>query len=963
MNEELKIIIKAVTKDAVKPIQNVKKELGGLSKSGKSASSGIGTAMKGVGIAAAAAVAAITAVTAALTKLGKNAVEFNKEYSKLTTAFQTVGASTETANEAYRGFYRFLGDSGKAVEAASHVAKLATGHESLAEWTRISQGVYATFGESLPIEGLTEAANETLRVGKVTGNLADALNWAGVSEDDFNAKLAQTTSYEEREAILRETLNGLYGDAARIYEENNKDLIAYNESQARSAAATAAAGQACIPLLTAMNNLGAAIMTALKPALDAIVPYIVTFVEWMAKGVETIMSFFSALSGQSAAVKTVSDIGTAAKGMNNAASGAGNLASGLEEAGAAAKEAKRHLQGFDELNVLQSDKSSSSGDGGAGYLAGGGGYFDNATFSTEVQEGESKMADFVAKMQEKIAQLKDIFAPTIESWSAAFGQIKGAWEESKIHFVNGANSIMNSLTTVASYILGEFVPNITNSFSKNFAPIFADVVSLAISEAGKHFEWYAGLMEDATNDIIMPTLKLLEEISTDTFDAIGQAWQKYGGELVANIEAACENIRNFFTQMYEEFIKPVWDKFMEVCKRVWDEGLEPLVNRISQFVMRVGTLLLQLYNEVIAPIVQWLMTYIYPIIVDVISNILDILGDMWINITQIVDGILDVFEGLIQFVVGVFTGDWEAAWDGICMFFEGIWDIIVGVVEFAWNSIRLILEPVATFFTSLWEQIKNIFAPVGEWFSNLFTGAWEGIKTAWNSVGNWFSNLWQGIQNAWNGAGTWFSNLFSNAWTGMKNAWSGVKSWFSGIWTGIKNVFNPVANWFKDTFTKAWTNVKNVFSTGGKIFDGIKDGILSGLKTVVNGIIGGINKVIKVPFDGINSALSKLKGIDILGVKPFGWVRTINIPQIPKLATGGIVDSATLAMIGERGKEAVLPLENNTEWMDKLADRIAARNGTPSQIVLKVNEREIGWATINGINQITKQTGALQLVL
>lgn len=963
MNEELRIIIKAVTKDAVKPIQDVKKELGGLSKSGKSASSGIGTAMKGVGIAAAAAVAAITAVTAALTKLGKSAVEFNKEYSKLTTAFQTVGASTETANEAYRGFYRFLGDSGKAVEAASHVAKLATGQESLAEWTKISQGVYATFGESLPIEGLTEAANETLRVGKVTGNLADALNWAGVSEDDFNAKLAQTTSYEEREALLRETLNGLYGDAARIYEENNKDLIAYNESQARSAAATAAAGQACIPLLTAMNNLGAAIMTALKPALDAIVPYIVTFVEWMAKGVETIMSFFSALTGKSAAVKTVSDLGTAAKGMNNAAAGAGNLASGLEEAGAAAKEAKRHLQGFDELNVLQSDKSSGSSASAPGYSSPTGGYFDSGSFSTEIQEGEDTMNGFVEKLQEKFAILKDIFAPTIEAWSGAFAQIKLAWEDSKVHFENGAQSIQNALSTVGGYILNEFVPNITNSFSKNFAPIFADVVSLVISEAGKHFEWFAGIVEDATNNIVMPTLQLLEEISTDTFDAIGEAWQKYGGELVANIEAACQNIRDFFTQMYEEFIKPVWDKFMEVCKRVWDEGLEPLVNRISQFVMRVGTLLLQLYNEVIAPIVQWLMTYIYPIIVDVISNILDILGDMWINITQIIDGILDVFEGLIQFIVGVFTGDWEAAWDGICMFFEGIWDIIVGVVEFAWNSIRLILEPVATFFTSLWEQIKNIFAPVGEWFKNIFSTAWQWIKDAWASVGEWFGGIWTGIKNTFSSVGNWFSNIFTNAWTGIKNAWSGVKNWFSGIWTGIKNVFSPVTDWFKNTFTSAWTAVKNVFSKGGQIFDGIKDGILNGLKTVINGIINGINKVIAVPFNGLNSALRSIRDVSIAGIKPFSWIKTISVPQIPQLATGGIVDSATIAMIGERGKEAVLPLENNTEWMDKLADRIAARNGTPSQIVLKVNEREIGWATINGINQITKQTGALQLVL
>jgi phage-related protein len=973
MNEELKIIIKAVTKDAVKPIQDVKKELNGLNSSGKSASSGIGKAMKGVGIAAAAAVAAITAVVAALTKLGKAAVEFNREYSKLTTAFNAVGASTQTANEAYRGFYRFLGDSGKAVEAASHVAKLATGQESLAEWTNICQGVYATFGDSLPIEGLTEAANETLRVGKVTGVLADALNWAGVSEDEFNAKLAQTTSFEEREALLRRTLNGLYDDAARIYAENNRELMAYNESQAKVNAATAAAGQACIPLLTALNNLGASIMNALKPALDAIVPYIVTFVNWLAKGVETVMSFFSALTGKSSAVKTVSELGSAAQGLGNAAAGAGQLASGLDDAAAAAKAAKRHLQGFDELNVLQSGDSGSGGGASApGYSSPTGGYFDNASFKTEVQEGESTMSDFVEKLKEKFAILKDIFAPTIEAWTAAFAQIKQAWNDSKQNFVDGATSIWEALQAVNEYILAEFVPNIVNSFSVNLAPVFADVLSLAIKEAGKTFKWFGDLFNKITHDIILPAMKLVEKIVTGTFEAIGNSWKKHGGELVTQIEKACENIRQFFTNLYEQFIKPIMEKVIQVLERVWVNGLQPLVQRVSDFVLRVGTLLLKLYNETIAPIVNWLLTYIYPIVVDVINNILDILGDMLITISDIISSVLDVFEGLITFLVGVFTLDFEMAWDGIKMFFQGIWDTMCGIVQLAWDTIRLILEPVGTFFKSLWEQITNIFAPIAKWFGDLFTNAWNWIKQAWKDVGSWFTNLWNGIKNVWNAVGSWFASIFATAWTGIKNAWSSVTSWFTNIWTTIKNVFSPVANWFKTIFTNAWTDIKNVFSNWGTFFSGLWDKIkntFKGLGTTLGDAIGGavksgLNKVISWIESTVNKAINLINGaIRLINKLPGVSVGTIPTLSLPRLAKGGIVDSATIAMIGEAGKEAVLPLENNTQWMDTLADKIAARNGAPSQIVLKVGEREIGWASINGINQITKQTGELQLVL
>ena len=88
----------------------------------------------------------------------------------------------------------------------------------MSEWTTICEGVYATFGASLPIEGLTEAANETAKVGTVTGTLADALNWAGISEDAFNEKLAACNTEAEREALIRQTLNSAYAEAAAGYE-------------------------------------------------------------------------------------------------------------------------------------------------------------------------------------------------------------------------------------------------------------------------------------------------------------------------------------------------------------------------------------------------------------------------------------------------------------------------------------------------------------------------------------------------------------------------------------------------------------------------------------------------------------------------------------------------------------------------------------------------------------------------
>lgn len=172
--------------------------------------------------------------------------------------------------------------------------------------------------------------------------------------------------------------------------------------------------------------------------------------------------------------------------------------------------------------------------------------------------------------------------------------------------------------------------------------------------------------------------------------------------------------------------------------------------------------------------------------------------------------------------------------------------------------------------------------------------------------------------------------------------WNGFKNGAIAAWDGVKSVFSTVANFFKTVFTNAWTAVKNVFSTGGRIFDGIKDGIVTAFKAIVNAIIGGINKVIAIPFNTINSVLNGIRNINILGVTPFTWVGTINVPQIPKLAKGGIIAQPTMAVVGERGKEAVMPLENNLEWLDILADKLASRIGnTGGSYIIQLDGRLI----------------------
>lgn len=275
MNEKISIVISAEIDKLKKGVSDAKNAVDKFTDGADKGASKMDEAFKKVGDTmkgalvngAKAATGALAAVGTALIGTAASTEEYRNEQAKLTTAFETAGASAEQAKTTYNDLYRVLGDSGQATEAANHLAKLTTEEESLSEWTNICQGVYATFGDSLPIESLTEAANETAKTGQLTGGLADALNWAGVSEDEFQEKLEKCNSEAEREKLIRETLSGIYDDAASKYEENAASSLAQNEAQAKLTDTLAQLGETMQPVITAFTEFA-------NEALEKVVPHV-----------------------------------------------------------------------------------------------------------------------------------------------------------------------------------------------------------------------------------------------------------------------------------------------------------------------------------------------------------------------------------------------------------------------------------------------------------------------------------------------------------------------------------------------------------------------------------------------------------------------------------------------------------------------------------------------------------------
>lgn len=312
--------------------ESARKEIDDVINQTESARGKISTGFGNIGKAAVnmgkLIVGAGVAIGGALFAVTESTMEYRTAMGKLDTAFTTAGHSAEAATDTYNGLVRVLGDTDVAVEAANHLALLCDNEKDLETWTNICTGVYATFGDSLPIEGLTEAANETAKVGQVTGPLADALNWAGISEDAFNESLAACTTEQERQQLIMETLNGVYDEASQKYQETNADIIAANEAQEKFNSALATFGEAAQPLVTAIKDGFADLLTAVSELiagadfaaiesaidsafswlLDTAVPAVQDFVDFVIEHKDPIVAALAAVAAGFVAWNVVSII-------------------------------------------------------------------------------------------------------------------------------------------------------------------------------------------------------------------------------------------------------------------------------------------------------------------------------------------------------------------------------------------------------------------------------------------------------------------------------------------------------------------------------------------------------------------------------------------------------------------------------------------------------------------------------
>ena len=634
------------------------------------------------------------------------------------------------------------------------------------------------------------------------------------------------------------------------------------------------------------TQLGRAIGNIFIPILMAIIPYVQVVVKWLTAAAQAIAHLFGF------------EIDTSAWG--SVTDTTADISSGIDDIGDSAnkttKELKKMLAPFDELNVIDFGDNKTSG-GGSGSDTGIGG-----SLGIPLPEYDATAGALTRNLEEAEKRLKSIIpyiaavGAGLLTWKIGSSVLTFLDKIGMVSSLGGSLKILAGLSLVitgVTLLFGSFSKLIQGDFSAEtilkglggsalvgvgaalmFSNPIGLIVGLGLSllVVGKAF----GNWRDDT------ARKIAAELGID-YDGMN-FFEKIG--FIYKMTAEILGITETTNSVTEELKNSLYTKISEI----W-EGIKSFFAPIGQW---FGTNVVEPIKNFLSPIVEWINT-------NIIQPIASFFSWLWGEIGA-------PLENLWKQITEAFSSAWDTiklVWEKVQPFFQDVWDGICKTFTVAWDIIKKVWDTVSPYFESIWNSIKSIFSVVSAVLGGFFNVAWETIKSIWNNAVNFFSIVWAGIRAVFEVVKGVLSGDFSGAWEAIKNVWSQTVNFFSGVWEGIKNVFGSVANWFGDVFSKAWQAVKNVFTTGGEIFQGIIEGIANVLKSVINSIIRGINYVIAKPFNALNSMLRTLRSIEILGLKPFSWVKTFGVPQIPLMAEGGFPDQGQMFIAREAGPELV----------------------------------------------------------
>ena len=583
----------------------------------------------------------------------------------------------------------------------------------------------------------------------------------------------------------------------------------------------------------------------------------------------------------------------------------------LNDTADAAKDAQeaveKYLSPLDDLNIYK-DPNESAVSSAAEKTTSGQETPDYASMFT-VEPIENKFIELTSRIKDRFST---IFEPIKTAWDKVGGQVK------------------NSMTNTFSSVTG-LIKSIGTSFST---------------------VWQNGTGEAVAQNLFLAFTSVNDMIKNIS-DNFRNAWESGRG-----IEIA-DRLGTLFEKVSKK-IKDVAASWAEWAK---DVDFEPLLTGIRDLLDSVIALFddsnknFSLTEDLIQPIASWTIEEAIPAFLQLLSDFLTFvstsgdtvakaLSDIWTSIFgDITPG--DMLIAAINSISDLFK--WLTEHQEVVEIITKIATVVLGVA-----GVVQVFSTVAGIVSGIGAAVAFLATPVGA--IALLIG---GIIALIISI----KSNWETLKEALEIALEFWKEKFKELGEKIAGFWNKLKDGAKKAWESIKSVFGTVATFFGNIFSTAWEKVKAVFSKGGEIFKGIKEGILNAFKKVVNSLIDGINTVVAIPFKGINSALSAIHDVEIVGYQPFDWIKTIDVPQIPHLATGAVIPANRefLAVLGDQ------PQGRNLEAPEDLIRQIvreeAGRGNGIQHIHLHVGSREIAEAVVEGGRVIMGQTGANPFVM
>ena len=656
---------------------------------------GLGTALAKLGVAI-----SVAAVIKGLISLGKQAVELGSDIVEVqnvvdtafgsmaykieefsATSIQRFGMSKLSAKQTASTYMAMARSMGLTEDAASDMAIALTGLSGdVASFYNISQAEADTKLKSV-FTGETETL-KSLGVVMTQTNL-DAFALAN-GFGKTTASMSQSELVALRYQYVMDKLGMAQGDFAktsgswanqtRILNENWKEFL---------------------------SVIGQGLIQALTPAiqlLNKLMGYLIS-------AANAFSAFMATVFGAPETTAKAQEAQAAAIG--DAAEAESDLASNTKKATA---ELKRQAAGIDELNVLQGSPAETAGaSAGAGTSA-----IVPITVSTG-SAGTSQIEGSISKIRKLFEDLandiKKKFAPSIDAWGKAFAGLDGPARQALESIQKSAANLMDgTIVPAKDYILGTWIPDIVNSFSQNFAPMFSDILGRAFQECASEFEYMCTQINKLTQDLFIPALELCRTVVTDMWDSIGSTWAEHGEDILAMMGTLHDGLREIWDKIYDGIIHPVLEHIQEALAWLWDNHLKPLWDELTEFFASLVECVLTLWNNAIQPFISFLVDTLAPIVTDVINTIVYVIGSIVATVADVIKAVVKALRGALDFVTGVFSGDWKKAWNGIRTAFSAVWDAIWSVFK---GVINLIIDGLNALWRGLYSAIAGVVNGVG----------------------------------------------------------------------------------------------------------------------------------------------------------------------------------------------------------------------------------------------------------